>query len=290
MKPSPLPWIGTGMTDEGRVRTSNQDAYAIDNELGLWVIADGMGGHAGGNIASALAVASIMNYIHTSTQPWPHSGDLLQYAKTVLTEAIAAGKNAIQERIAVAPELSSMGTTVVAVWLCPLPTPSVAIAHVGDSRAYLIRDEQIDALTTDHSLVQQLVNEGQITLENSWEHPKKNVLVRAIGLHYPSTPDITLHPLRPHDIVLLCTDGLTKTISEDDILSVILEFKDSPKEACQHLIARTNVAGGKDNTTVLVLAPSPDWWEHSTEDSGNGNQTFRYRTELYQASGPRKLA
>ena len=133
MTPSSLPWIGTGLTDTGRVRTSNQDAFAINNEIGLWVIADGMGGHAGGNIASELAVASIMNHVRNTAQSWPSLGEQLPYATTVLTHAITAGKHAIQERIALSPELISMGTTVVAAWLCPLPTPSVAIAHVGDA-------------------------------------------------------------------------------------------------------------------------------------------------------------
>lgn len=255
MTPSSLPWIGTGLTDTGRVRGSNQDAFAIDNELGLWVVADGMGGHVGGNIASELAVASIMNHVRASAKPWPSVGDQLQHATTVLTHAITAGKTAIQERIAVSPELSSMGTTVVAAWLCPLPTPSLAIAHVGDSRAYMIRDERLVALTTDHSLVQQLVTEGQMTLEDSLDHPKRNVLVRAIGLNFPSTPDIALHPLRPHDILLLCTDGLMKMMSDEYILSVILESRDSPEETCQRLIARANDAGGKDNTTVLLITP-----------------------------------
>jgi protein phosphatase len=251
----PHPWIGTGLTDPGRVRASNQDAFAIDNELGLWVIADGMGGHVGGNVASELAVASIMHHMRTSAQPWPSSGDLLQHATTVLTHAIATGKTAIQERIAVAPELRSMGTTVVAAWLCPLPTPSVAIAHVGDSRAYVIRDGRLAALTTDHSLVQQLLTEGLITLEDLWDHPKRNVLVRALGLDFPSTPDIALHPLDPHDIILLCTDGLMKMISDEDILSVIQDSRGSPEEACQHLISRANAAGGNDNTTVLLITP-----------------------------------
>ena len=254
--PSSLPWIGTALTDIGRVRTSNQDAFAIDNELGLWVIADGMGGHVGGNVASELAVASIMNHVRTSAGPWPSSGDRLQRATTILTHAITAGKTAIEERITVAPELTSMGTTVVAAWLCPFPTPSVAIAHVGDSRAYVIRDERLAALTTDHSLVQQLVTEGRITLEESWDHPKKNVLVRALGPNFPSTPDVALHSLDRRDIVLLCTDGLMKMISDEDILSVILETRNSPEETCQRLITRANAAGGKDNTTVLLINPS----------------------------------
>lgn len=255
MTPSSLPWIGTGLTDTGRSRTSNQDAFAIDNELGLWVIADGMGGHAGGNIASELAVASIMGQVRASAQPWPAVSDQLQHATTVLSHAITAGKTAIQERITVSPELSSMGTTVVVAWFCPLPTPSVAIAHVGDSRAYMIRDKRLVAVTTDHSLVQQLVTEGHMTLEDSLDHPKRNVLVRALGLNFPATPDIALHPLGPDDIVLLCTDGLMKMMSDEAILSVILDSKDSPEKACQRLIARANDAGGKDNTTVLLITP-----------------------------------
>jgi len=255
MPPSSVPWIGTGLTHQGQVRTSNQDTFSIDNQLGLWIVADGMGGHVGGNIASELAVASIMNHVRTSAQPWPFSGDLLQHATTVLSQAITAGRTAVQERIAVAPELRTMGTTVVAAWLCPIPTPSVAIAHVGDSRAYVIRDERLAALTTDHSLVQQLVNEGQITLEESWDHSKKNVLVRALGLNYPSTPDIALHPLGPQDIVLLCTAGITKMIAEEDIMSANLESRPSPEEACKRLITQANAAGGKDNTTVPLITP-----------------------------------
>ena len=256
MTPSLLPWIGTGLTDTGRVRTSNQDAFAVDNELGLWVIADGMGGHVGGNIASALAVSSIMDHVHSCNKPWLTHGDQLVHPNTLLTEAIAAGNRVIRRRVTIVPNLAGMGTTVVIALLCQLPTPSVAIAHVGDSRAYVMRDERLAALTADHSLVQQLVNEGQITLEDSWDHPKKNVLVRALGLDYPSTPDIALHPLGPHDIVLLCTDGLTKMISEDDILSVILDSMDSPEETCRRLITRANAAGGKDNTTVLLITPN----------------------------------
>lgn len=252
---SSLPWTGTGLTDTGRVRTTNQDAFAVDNELGLWVVADGMGGHVGGNIASELAVASIMNHMRISAQPWPTSGDQLQHVTMVLTYAITAGKTAIQERIALTPELNSMGTTVVAAWLCPLPTPSVAIAHVGDSRAYAIRDGRLAPLTTDHSLVQQLVTEGYMTQEESWDHPRKNVLVRALGLHFPSIPDIALHPLGPNDIVLLCTDGLLKMISDEDILCIIQDSRGFPEETCKRLIARANAAGGRDNITVLLITP-----------------------------------
>lgn len=255
MQLSPLPWIGTGLTDPGQVRSSNQDFFGIDNACGLWVVADGMGGHAGGQVASELAVTSILNHMQTAAMAASATATQPDNATVVLSEAIAAAKDAIQDRIAKEPTFHNMGTTVVAAWLRPHPTPSLAIAHVGDSRAYLIRDAQLAALTTDHSLVQQLVAEGRITPEQSVDHPKRNVIVRALGLTFPSTPDIAVHPLLPGDRILLCTDGLTKMLSEEEILAIVLASKADPVQTCTNLIAHTNAAGGQDNTTVLLIIP-----------------------------------
>jgi protein phosphatase len=133
----------------------------------------------------------------------------------------------------------------------------MAIAHVGDSRAYLVRDNRLIPLTKDHSLVQQLIAEGHITVEDSLTHPKRNVLVKALGPGYPSTPEVTHHPLQSDDVILLCTDGLTKLIPDADILSIIVESRRSPEECCQRLIDRANAAGGTDNTTVLLITPIP---------------------------------
>ncbi len=247
-----LLWQGTGLTDTGLVRKSNQDTFAIENSLGLWVIADGMGGHAGGQIASELVVSAIVDYIGTAKQEQAQD----HYAtSTMLSEAVIAGNQAIHQRVKSSPDLTGMGTTVVATLFCPTPSPSVIIAHVGDSRAYRIRDRQMEALTVDHSLVQGLVSDGQITQEQANTHPKQNVLLRALGATDEEHPDVEIHPLKPHDVLLLCTDGLTKAISEDEILAIVLEPGSSSERICEQLIKHANEGGGKDNTTVALVTP-----------------------------------
>jgi PPM family protein phosphatase len=164
-------------------------------------------------------------------------------------------KTAIQDRIGNEPELRNMGTTVVVAWFLPDPVPSMAIAHVRDSRAYRIRDTHLEPVTTDHSLVQQLVAEGHLTPDQAHDHPKRNVITRALGLTFPSLPDIAVHPLNPEDLFLLCTDGLTKMLSDEEILAIVLESKDAPEKACQRLLDRANAAGGLDNTTALLITP-----------------------------------
>lgn len=255
MAPSPIGWIGAGLTHQGEVRDSNQDALAIDNEQGLWIVADGMGGYAGGQIASALAVSSIPEYLRTRSTPDTLHTDQRVQPATILTQAVAAAKAAIQDRITTEPDLGSMGTTVVTAWFQSDPQPSMVIAHVGDSRAYLIRNSQLVALTRDHSLVQQLLDKGEITVEEAWDHPKRNVIVRALGSRFPSTPDTAVHTLEPDDRILLCTDGVTKMLTDHQILATILEYQQHPEEACRHLIDRANTAGGFDNITVLFITP-----------------------------------
>ncbi len=247
-----LLWQGTGLTDQGLVRQSNQDTFAIENSLGLWVIADGMGGHAGGQIASQLAVNSIVDYIGTAKREHAQG----QYATpATLSEAVIAGNQAIHKRVKSTPDLTGMGTTVVATIFSPIPSPSVIIAHVGDSRAYRIRERQMKALTVDHSLVQELVDEGHITQEQANTHPKQNVLLRALGATQEQDPDINIYPLEPNDILLLCTDGLTKAVPENEILSLVLETRGAPEDICQQLINRANEGGGKDNITVALVTP-----------------------------------
>lgn len=255
MSPPHLRWTGTGLSHQGMVRTSNQDSFAIDNDRGLWIVADGMGGYTGGQVASALATTAILAHLQTISVTTSQGTDQLAQVSETLGQAIATAKTVIQDRIAKEPELRSMGTTVVMAWFLPNPVPSMAIAHVGDSRAYRIRDRQLEPITTDHSLVQQLVAEGHITPDQAHDHPKRNVITRALGLAFPSIPDVTIHPLQPEDILLLCTDGLTKMLSEEEILALVLESKGQPIQGCERLIAGTNRAGGQDNTTVLLIAP-----------------------------------
>jgi len=251
-----LPWQGTGLTDTGLIRTSNQDAFAVENQLGIWVIADGMGGHAGGSIASQLATESVLTHLRRSHSLLSSPSDQSGIAMKILEQAVATGDSAIRDEVSKTPELEGMGTTLVIALLCQRPPMQLAIAHVGDSRAYLIRKGTIQSLTTDHSFVQRLLTEGQITPEQAINHPNQNVLLRALGADNQSVPDINLHVLEPNDIVMLCTDGLTKTVSDEDILAIVSRNNDSPSEACQQLIERANSQGGKDNTTVVLISPS----------------------------------
>lgn len=256
---SALPWQGFGLTDQGLVRTTNQDSFAVENSLGLWVVADGMGGHAGGSTASQLAVQGVTEHVRSFLAPHVPSArsiDPEQERMALLTAAIAAADSLVRTTAAATPNLAGMGTTIVAVLLSPGAHPSVAIGHIGDSRAYLIRDRQMQGLTTDHSFVQRLVSEGRISPEESKKHPQQNILLRAIGVEAQLPPDIKTHALAPSDILLLCTDGLTKMIEEQEILALILEHRTSPAEACQLLIQLANARGGKDNTTVLLIAPA----------------------------------
>lgn len=255
MSPSHPHWIGTGLSHQGEVRTSNQDAFSVDNDRGLWIVADGMGGYTGGQVASALAATAIVDHVRAVPAAAPEDVDQLSQVTVVLNQAIATAKTAIEQRIAKEQDLRNMGTTVVAAWFRPDPVPAMAIAHLGDSRAYRIRNRRLEPITTDHSLVQQLVAEGHITPDQAYDHPKRNVITRALGLNFPSMPDIALHPLTPNDRFLLCTDGLTKMLRDEDILAIILDTQDAPEKACQALLDRANAAGGLDNITVLLITP-----------------------------------
>jgi protein phosphatase len=251
-----LSWQGTGLTEQGLVRSTNQDSFAVENQIGLWVVADGMGGHSGGGVASQLAVQALVAYIRASTTSQADFTNRLARASDLLTSAIAAGDSTIRGSAAETPDLAGMGTTIVAGLFCPGPIPSLAVAHIGDSRAYLVRQRCIRALTTDHSFVQGLLTQGRITSHEARQHPKQNILLRAMGVEDHASPDIAIHPLEPDDILLFCTDGLTKMVSEDDILTCILNRLVSPSETCRQLIQMANDRGGKDNSTVVIVSSS----------------------------------
>ena len=257
-----LSWQGTGCTDTGMARQTNQDTFVVDNNLGLWIVADGMGGHAGGSTASQLAVKAINDNIESAAISFPDFRNRIDQVEERLRSAVAAADSLIRATADTTPDLRGMGTTIVVGLFCPGPEPSIALAHVGDSRAYLIRARCISALTTDHSFVQRLVSEGRISLEDARTHPQQNVLLRAVGVEDPLPPDVTAHPLQPHDILILCTDGLTKMLEEQEILDCILASQGSPDEICRQLINAANARGGKDNSTVIVIAPTEQTATH----------------------------
>jgi protein phosphatase len=219
--------------------------------MGLWVIADGMGGHAGGEVASRLAVDAIVNFVSNVQNSENKIDDISKF----LAEAVMSADVAIHQRVKENPSLAGMGTTVLAGLFFKSPQPSIAIAHVGDSRAYRIRHRQIEPLTTDHSFVQQLISQGHITPDQANNHPKQNVLLRAVGIYDQSIPEVQVHLLESQDAILMCTDGLTKSISQREVLSIILNAWGAPLQTCQELIARANAKGGKDNITAILLHP-----------------------------------
>ncbi|MBO7208852.1 MAG: Stp1/IreP family PP2C-type Ser/Thr phosphatase [Clostridia bacterium] len=226
-----------GNTHKGLVRNSNQDNFYID-QAGEWcLVADGMGGHKGGETASALAVSVIKNYLSQN------SGD----TEDILRTAIVKANNEVFEHSLKVPELDGMGTTVV---LLKMENNIAYIAHVGDSRAYYINGENILQLTKDHSVIQKLLDSGTITKLQAENHPQKNLITRAVGTDKYVEIDINRIICTKGDYILLCSDGLSNYVSEQQMFDIIM---DNPETAVDKLIDRANSSGGIDNITAVLL-------------------------------------
>lgn len=238
----------TGITDVGRRRTRNEDAFLINDELGLYVVADGMGGHAGGRVASTLAV-SILEEEVIAWLGRPVAGDdPVEHHRQGLSEAVAhAGQRVFQISVE-RPEWKGMGTTIVAVMMVG---SNAFIAHVGDSRAYLIRDGRIEQITDDHSLVAESVRSGAITEEQAKHHRMRNVITRALGFQEEVEVDVQVRGLARGDQLLLCTDGLSGKLEPHDIRRVLQErgVFDAPRQ----LVLDACERGGEDNITVVCV-------------------------------------
>ena len=252
-----MTWHGMGLSDIGLVRQSNQDAFAVHNHLGLWVIADGMGGHAGGDVASRIAVETITNFFEVLARDRWSASDEQDPApiEALLHEAIISSNQAIRLAAGRDRKLAGMGTTVVILLIAQGPSPCATIAHVGDSRAYLWRDKSLSQLTRDHSAVEEYVRHGLITREQAVAHPHRHILSRALGIDARVLPDISMHRLAPDDLVLLCTDGLTKMLDDSQIAHLLLQAGSASEAICRRLLEEANARGGMDNTTVVVIKP-----------------------------------
>lgn len=246
-------WIGTGLSHLGQVRRTNEDAFSVRNHIGLWVIADGMGGHAGGEIASQLAVDTIANFLEPRLIQTTFGGPALSEEESLLIESIQAGQQAILQAAEATPDLRGMGTTVVVLRISSQPVPRLILLHVGDSRGYLLREGTLRKLSVDHSLMERYIREGSLSPEEAEHHPNRHVLTRGLGTRR-ATPDLSVHLLNPDDQVLLCTDGLTTMLSDTRIAEVWCENHESPRSACHALVAEANARGGQDNITVVVVA------------------------------------
>jgi PPM family protein phosphatase len=223
-------------TDVGRVREGNEDGYLVDDSVGLVALADGMGGHLGGEVASATALEALRAAVRAG-QP--------------LRDAMLDANGAVFAKARTDSALTGMGTTLTAGTLAAGGT--LILAHVGDSRGYLLRDGELRRLTTDHSHVQELVDDGQLTDDEAAVHPMRNIVTRALGID--ETVDVDVYPveLRVEDRVLLCSDGLTDMVHED-VIAAELRREPDPAVAAHKLVDRANAAGGVDNITVVVVA------------------------------------
>jgi PPM family protein phosphatase len=245
-------WKGLGHTSTGRVRSTNQDAFVVSNSLQLWMVADGMGGRAGGDVASQLTIETMMNHLASkiASASEPHNEETVS---NLFREAIAACDDTIQMKSREAPELTGMGTTLVVLHLLPTEFPQIVLAHVGDSRAYLLRAKTLTLLTRDHSMVEEYLSKGMISPEDALTHPQRNILTRAVGIPGQALPEISVRSLQPEDVLLLCTDGLTKMLQHAEILQFLLANDHSPEETSRKLVEAANERGGKDNTTAIVV-------------------------------------
>ncbi len=229
-------------TDVGLRRQANEDRYAMAPDLGLYLVADGMGGHRAGQVASEMAAEAAIRAVEALQGAEVSPAEKLRHA-------VACANREIHTSACLKPELAGMGTTLVAVLVTQ---ERLALAHVGDSRAYLVRNGRIRCLTDDHSVVGELLRRQQISEDDAREHPHRHVLTRALGVRRNAAPDLAEMTPQPQDVVLMCSDGLTAHLRDEEILSVV-QVQEEPQVACEIMVSVANQRGGVDNTTVLML-------------------------------------
>jgi serine/threonine protein phosphatase PrpC len=246
-------------SDPGCVRSDNQDSFGYDSGAGIFVLCDGMGGEAAGQVASDLGVSGVLSFLRGNAKKFNGDGydlagnDASEAAKA-LGQALHVANHAIRDAADADASRHGMGTTIVAGLL---QGTTLSIAHVGDSRIYLIRNNTIEQLTKDHSLVMEQVRRGLMTLEEAAQSPMQNVITRALGVSESVEPDLADHELFAQDLLLFCSDGLTRHVSDAQILAVISKAS-SLQAACDDLIASANAAGGSDNITCLLVRFAPE--------------------------------
>jgi serine/threonine protein phosphatase PrpC len=239
-----------GMTDVGIKRTNNEDNYLINDELNLFVVCDGMGGHVGGEFASAIAVNTVEEVL-TSIEFQPDGdGDNnpVELAREKLRSAIRLAGQRIYQKAEEEPEYKGMGTTCLALLI---DGGNGFLAHVGDSRGYLVREGRIEQLTEDHSLVNEKIRAGLITPEEAKTHKLKNIITRSLGFMEEVEIDIQVQAVRRGDLFVLCSDGMSNLVEAGEIGEHVLDY--GLQEASRRLIQLACDRGGDDNTTVVLI-------------------------------------
>jgi protein phosphatase len=244
-----------GLTDRGAVRDNNEDYIDWDEKLGLLVLADGMGGAKAGEVASQLAVRTIMEQVRresaASKEGLHETADGQEYTRAshILMEALRAAHQTVTQVADSQPQYQGMGTTVVA---CLCYDNRVSIAHVGDSRLYLFRQHQLRQVTEDHTLIQELVRRGFYRPQEAQKSVNRNMLTQAVGVSESLQVSIQEETLLVDDLLLLCSDGLTDMLDDRDISRLLQKIRE-PAEAASQLVELANQAGGKDNISVLLM-------------------------------------
>ncbi len=242
-------------SDVGRKRKGNEDALCLNDEQRLYVVADGMGGHAAGEVASRVAVDAIAEFVELTGGnqeiTWPFGlDDTISYEGNRLKTAVRHANTRVIEATRESAEYEGMATTVAAV----LVDGDIAnLAHVGDSRIYLWNGESIEQLTRDHSWVNEQIENGAISPEQARSHPLRNVVTRALGGRADLVVDIQSRRMAPGDMLLLCSDGLTTMVPDDGIARILRESEGDVARATTALVSEANERGGEDNITVVLL-------------------------------------
>ena len=244
----------TGRTDTGMVREHNEDCFLVLPEQGLAVLADGMGGHLAGEVASAMAIDRVTTFMMSAfrqagaTPPAPVEG--LAFETYALSDAVQSANASIHQGSYGNSDQSGMGTTVVAA---AFHGQTVSVAHVGDSRMYRLRGADLNQLTADHSMVQELLRRGLMTPEEARTSPNKNFVTRALGIEAKAEVDVAEHPVEPGDTYLICSDGLTDVLLDEEIRDILLAFGGDLDKASEALVAEANARGGPDNVSVILI-------------------------------------
>jgi protein phosphatase len=250
-----------GVTDVGRKRDHNEDTIVTDPTLGLAVLADGMGGYKAGEVASALAANVLLDEVRRGLRKRDASSvdEETGYtrASLVIRDAINRANDSIFQAAQQQPQCQGMGTTLVSLLF---HDNQVSVGHVGDSRLYRVRGEEIEQLTVDHSLMQELVDRGFYTPEEARRNVQKNLVTRAVGVDPTVNADLQEEPALPGDLYLLCSDGLSDLVDDGDIYLTLTRYGANLPEAAQRLVELANARGGTDNVSVIlirVLRPFP---------------------------------
>ncbi len=239
--------LSGAVSDIGKNRKKNQDAYYMssDSDFPLYLVADGMGGHRSGEVASSMAMEIIKNEFLISKDNLVNDKNILKTIK----ESIEKANTKIYLKSISSERYNGMGTTMILGYIF---NGKIFIGHVGDSRAYLIRNEEIHQITEDHSYVNELLKLGSITIEEAKIHPKRNLITRAVGSSSKIRMDLIVKEYEKEDILLLCSDGLFNMLKEREIYEVFNSEEDIQK-SCERLVAKANQKGGLDNITLVSI-------------------------------------